>query len=542
MAVVDTLSCTRLSGPPIPANILPLEEIVRPFRVTSRGLSFADDEARLELSYRDLADLVAVAAERLRRRGVGPDELVAMTLTNDLPSVLAVLGTWASGATVVSLPPPPRRAGSWYARQFGQVLDQMGCTFLIEGEGPAAGICGNTGMRRIAKLALTEPGHERVAYLETAAPATALIQFTSGSIGMPKGVSISSSALAGHLATLIASFQVDGETDRIASWLPLYHDMGFIVMFLMGLAARADQVLTPPSTFATRPASWLTMLDRERATVTAAPDFAYRLAAAVPYSEGLDLSRVRLSISGGERLNWHTLLDFQATAGPMGLRWEAITPSYGLAEGTVGVSNTPVGRGPLRGPGGHVSVGRLMNRVTLQVPAGSNPGPVQLGGDWLFDGYHTKEGFEPVARDEWFDTGDAGFVHDGELYVLGRRDEVLTMAGRNIFAEDVEAVAHEASGPLVRTCAAFRNQAATGRFGLVAEADPRLVRDLDAASELARRIRASVAEVLGTRLAPVLVTRLGVIPRTTSGKVQRAQCRSLLSSGEIGKRLLAELA
>ena len=116
------------------------------------------------------------------------------------------------------------------------------------------------------------------------------------------------------------------------------------------------------------------------------------------------------------------------------------------------------------------------------------------------------------------------------------------MAGHNVFAEDVESVTHEACGQLVRACAAFRNPAAAGRFGLMAEANPRLVRNLDAARELARLIQASVVETLGTRLTPVLVARIGAIPRTTSGKVQRSRCRSLYRAGEIGRRLIAELA
>ena len=177
------------------------------------------------------------------------------SVTNDLPSVLALLGTWSSGATVVSLPPAPRRAGGWHARQFGQVLDRMGCRFLVAGDDPVSGTPGNTGLRRVSKLALAEPHSGRVERPEAAAPAIALVQFTSGSIGAPKGVAISTSALTGHLATIIAELRFDAETDRIASWLPLYHDMGLIVMFLQGLAARADQVLARPSTFASQPAS-----------------------------------------------------------------------------------------------------------------------------------------------------------------------------------------------------------------------------------------------------------------------------------------------
>ena len=131
---------------------------------------------------------------------------------------------------------------------------------------------------------------------------------------------------------------------------------------------------------------------------------------------------------------------------------------------------------------------------------------------------------------------------DGEVFVMGRRAEVLTMAGRNIFAEDVESITRDVGGQSVRACAAFRNTAVTGRFGLMVESDPKLVKDPEAAHDLARRIQSSVTETLGTRLTPVLVVRLGTIPRTTSGKVQRAQCRSITDLGEFGRRLIAQLA
>jgi fatty-acyl-CoA synthase len=539
MTHTDTVADTRLTGPAIPAQVPPLEEIIRPFAAADRGVSFLHEQTRLGLSYRDLAGRACAAAARLRRLGVRPGEFVAMTISNDLPSVLALLGTWACGATAVSLPPFPRRASEWYARQFDRTLQGMGCGFLIEGDQPF-GLPGQDGLRRIAKPELADDPGGPVTSPDTAAPAVALVQFTSGSVGTPRGVAIGSPALAAHMAAVSAVLQVGAETDRLVSWLPVYHDLG-LGLLLLGLAARVDTVLAQPAAFAARPASWLTMLARERATLTTAPDFGYRLAAQVPYPDGLDLSRVRVAISGGERIQWQTLLDFQAAAEPMGLRWEAICPGYGLAEATLAVSLSPPGRGPLRGPGGHVSVGVPMPGVTIEARAGASPGPVKVRGDSLFSGYHTGQGFESLARDGWLDTGDDGFVHDEELYVLGRRDEVLSIAGRNVFAEDLESVAHEACGQRIRACAAFRNLASAGRFALLAEANPRIVRGQAAVSELARLLQSSVTDALGTRPAPVLVTRIGTIPRTTSGKVQRARCRSLYDSGQLGNRLLAEL-
>jgi len=541
MAVPGELSHAILTGPPAPERFLSLEEIVRPFGTDGRGIVFLDGAARSELSYADLARRMTHAAARLRQAGVAPGALVAMTIANDLPSVLALLATWACGGTVVSLPPVPRKDNGWHARQFDPVLAAMGCTFRVSDTATDMESAG-TGRRTIAKQELAAAVSGRAALPDVTVPDTALIQFTSGSVSTPKGLAIGARTLAGHVGASIATLQFSGEADKTAYWLPLYHDMGLVVMFLCSLTARVDQVVTSPYSFAVNPASWLTTLATERATSTAAPNFAFRLAAAAPYRDQLDLSRLRVILCGGERVDWQTLLDFQSTAGPLGCAWEALSPCYGLAEGTVGVTNTPLGRGPQRGPGGYVSAGAPISGVQIRVPAGSRPGPVEIRTDWCLSGYYSSRGFEPVASGEWFDTADGGFAHDGELYVLGRRNEVLSLAGHNVFAEDVESVIHEACGQSVRACAAFRHQGDTGRFAVMAEVNPRLVRDLDAAFELARLIQVSVNETVGTRLSPVLVTRLGTIPRTSSGKVQRSKCRSLFQSGQISRRLIAELA
>jgi acyl-CoA synthetase (AMP-forming)/AMP-acid ligase II len=542
VAVADELTHTLLAGPPAPQQFLSLEEIVRPFGIGDRGIVFSDGEARLELTYDDVARRMTHAAARLRTAGVTPGTLVAMTVTNDLGSVLAVLATWACGGTVVSLPPVPRKDNGWHARQFGPLLATMGCAFRVYDTAADTESVGR-GQRAITKAELAAAAASgRAALPDVTVPDTALIQFTSGSVSTPKGVAISAHALAGHTATINTMLEHDPRGDKTAYWLPLYHDMGLVAMFLCALTARMDQVIATPHGFALGPANWLTMLATERATVTAAPNFAFRLAAGVPYRDSLDLSRMRVYVSGGERLDWQALVNFQATAESMGSPWEAITPSYGLAEGTVGVSSSPVGRGPLRGPGGRVSVGSLLPGVKVRVPQGTRPGPIEIRGDSCLSGYHTTTGFEPVTAGEWFDTGDAGFAHEGELYVLGRRNEVLSAAGHNIFAEDIESVIHEACGHAVRACAAFRQQEESSRFALMAEANPRLVRGPDAAIELARLIQSTVRQTVGTRVSPVLVTRAGSIPRTSSGKVQRSKCRSLLADGQLTRQLIAELA
>jgi fatty-acyl-CoA synthase len=496
------------------------------------GITFAGDSGtRQRLSYDALGRLARTAAARLRRHGVTEGSLVAMTLLNDLESVAGMLGTWAAGATVVSVPPPPRSGREVYRSQFRTVLDAMGCEFMLQPGGGAAPV--DPSMTHIASPSLLAEGGPQ--YLAEVAPRHALVQFTSGSIAAPKGVAITGATLADHLRAICAIFDYGRAGDRVLSWLPLYHDMGLLALALAPLVARLDLVLATPQSFILNPASWMTGLSAERATITGAPDFAFRVASRVPYPGGLDLSAVRLCLSGGERVNWQSLVDLHAAVERHGFRWRALSPSYGLAEATVGVTVTPPDCEPRRGPHGQTSVGRPFPGVEIHAPAGPPPGPIRLRSPWLLDGYFTRDGFERHEA-ELLDTGDAGFLADGDLYVNGRVAEMISAAGRNIYAEDIEAIAYHAGGPRLRGCAAFRSAEGT-RFGLLLEAGPQVAgRD---AVTLGQQVRSEVSAALGVRLAHTIVATSRTIPRTTSGKVQRSRAREAYETGTLDPNVLA---
>lgn len=497
------------------------------------GITFLDERGTRErISYAELGHRVRRAAAFLQVHGVQPESLVAMTLANDLASVLAMLGTWAAGATVVSVPPSGKRSSEVYTSRFGAVLDAMGCEYMVTDDpaGPAGPL-----VARISKTALLEPGGVRYAEVPPiSAPERALIQFSSGSVAEPKGVVVSSAALTGHLKMLATAFDYGRDGDRIVSWLPLYHDMGLLVVTLAGMVAQVEQLLATPRFFVMHPANWMTLVSQEKATITGAPDFAFRIASRIRYGDDLDLSRVRLCLDGGERVDWQSLADFHDALGRFGLRWESLAPCYGLAEATVGVSMTPLDRGPLRGPMGHTSSGHPFPGVTIHQQDGPVPGSIRLSSPWLFDGYYTRSGYSE-RPEAIFDTGDAGFRVGDELFVLGRFAEMITVAGRNIFAEDVEAIAYEAGGRNIRGCAAFRN-GDRSRFGLLMEADPEMS---GTPKELGQHVRSNVADALGVRLAQTVVTARRTIPRTTSGKVQRARARDLYESGTLEPHILA---
>jgi fatty-acyl-CoA synthase len=529
----------QLRGEPLP-GFLSMEEVIRPFATEDRGITFLDGQQRNRLSYAELAGRTHYVAGRLRGAGVAPGDRVAMTLTNDLESVLILLGTWMRGGTAVSLPPPGRGGKEWYTARFGAVLRAMGCEFIVASGDLEAGRDGYRPARSLPREDLLD-GTASSGDTDTAVPRHALIQFTSGSVTAPKGVTLSATALAGHLASLAHSAEIDPATDKFVSWLPLYHDMGLIAMFLQALGSRAEQVLMRPRAFVARPASWLRTLSTEGGTITAAPNFAYRMAASVPYPEGTELSGIGASINGGERVDWGVVNSFYETGCPLGLTWGAVSPCYGLAEAAVGVTYTKRGQGPRLHPSGHVSVGSPMPGMSLAGPDGPPAGPIAIAGPSLFDGYHTVDGFTCPVTDGWFDTGDEGFIVGGDVYISGRRTETVSVAGHNVFAEDIESAVHEKGGELVRACAAFRLKEFDQKFGLMVEVSPQAVRAVSDIPEFAGGLLAAVTEAVGIRLASMSVVRIGTIPRTTSGKVQRAECREMYASALSPNRLLLRI-
>jgi fatty-acyl-CoA synthase len=480
------------------------------------GITFDDGY----VSYAELVARAHGASAALRAHGVEPGDSVAMLLESRPQSVVAALGAWLAGATVMSFPPPPReRVGgetAFYCRGLEGVLAdsflvgpvELGDALACEALDPGAVDVG--------------PGPD----LGIESAPTALVQFTSGSTGAPKGVVISEQALVGHIDTIVGAIDLDSERDVAVSWLPLYHDMGLIGFLGSALRNGLPLVLTHPRTFARNPRRWLEMCAEHRGTVTCAPDFAYRMTAAVlgasPQPVG-DLSSLRICMSGAERASWSTIERFVHATAPAGLDPRSLMPVYGLAEATLAVTFPELGRGPRANADGHVALGRALPDIEMRV----REGRVELRGPHMFSGYLTSGGFErPFDEDGWFLTNDAAELDEsGELYVHGRTDEAIISRGRNVFAEDVELIATLSDGILPLGVAAFRSPCGAPRFGLAMEVVASPDVDLD---HVARSVQSAITRSLGVRVSPVVFLAPKALPRTTSGKVRRGQCRDAL--------------
>lgn len=421
----------------------------------------------------------------------------------------------------------------------------------------------------------------------------AYLQYTSGSTRIPTGVEITHRAAGTNLLQMILSIGLDKYADiHGVSWLPLYHDMG-LLMIVFPVLYGGHVTLMSPMAFVRRPQRWIRVLSadsRHSAVVSPAPNFAYELVAqrGVPDDEDLDLSDVIL-INGSEPVSIDSIAKFRTAFTPHGLSRTAVRPSYGMAEATLFVSSIDPDAEPTviyvdrhELSKGHavqvepdapnalaqVSCGKVSRSqwaVIVDVETDSELADGQVGEIWLHGdnigrGYwarpeETEQVFNnklqarlPVnshadgapADASWMRTGDLGVYLDGELYITGRVKDLIIQDGRNHYPQDIEATAAEAS-PAVRAgfVAAFAVPArelpgatttdTTERLVIIAERAPGAGRADP--QPVADAIRAAVSRRHGLRVADMRLVAAGAIPRTTSGKLARQACRAEYLSG-----------
>ncbi|HEX2093941.1 MAG TPA: amino acid adenylation domain-containing protein, partial [Longimicrobiaceae bacterium] len=404
----------------------------------------------------------------------------------------------------------------------------------------------------------------------------AFLQFTSGSTGHPRGVTVTHRNILSNEALVYRAFGHD-ESTVVVSWLPHFHDMGLIGGILQPLYGGYPCVLMSPEAFVQRPVRWLAAIARYRATTSGGPSFAYRLCAERITEEErreLDLSSWQVAFNGAEPVHAETLDTFARAFEGCGFRRSAFFPCYGLAEATLFVSGGPPGEGAtvralsrdsLRS--GVAADAARDDPAALRVTACGTLWPEQrveivdpdrgerlpegrVGEIWVA-GESVAAGYwdDPEATERTFGgrldggperflrTGDAGFVRDGRLYVTGRLKDVVILNGQNYHAEDIEETV-VATGRLgVRCqCAAFALlRDGEEELAVVAEVDRREARE---PGEVVAAVRARLNEVVGVRARVVALVARGGIPRTTSGKIRRAECRRQYLEGEL--RLLHE--
>lgn len=400
----------------------------------------------------------------------------------------------------------------------------------------------------------------------------AYLQYTSGSTRTPAGVEITHANLSANWKQIVAGILPEYRMPHtVVSWLPYYHDMGLMLGLCGGILGGWPTAVMSPMSFLARPARWMQLLARSPQPFSAAPNFAFALAAARTSDEdmaGLDLGHVLYIMSGAERVNQATLARFTQRFARFNLTESVVRPAYGLAEATLYVaahepsraipfvhfdseelavgravrsaSGTPlVSYGVPRSP----SVRIVDPEETTEMPSGT-VGEIWVRGDNVSPGYwrrttETARSFGATIAspspgtpaDGWLRTGDLGFLSDSELFIVGRIKDLLIVRGRNHYPDDIEATTQEISGGRAAAIAVVDQN--TEKLVVIVEVKRRGQSDdevADALRTVRQEVTSAISHAHGVGVEDVVLVAPGSIPITTSGKVRRASCVELYQS------------
>ena len=540
-----------------------LSDALRAASESSVGVTFVDLQEREEsLSWREVRARARRVAASLAALGVQPGDRVALVLATGPAFLDAFFGATLAGAIPVPLSPPLR---------LGRLDDYHAATARMIEVASARLVLTDARIKRLLGVTMAAARPELGCLLvdsllgsaelehDNAPNAIALIQFSSGSTVDPKPVALTHANIMAQLDTIDQMVPSRPNERQVGvSWLPLHHDMGLIGCLLSGVYRPDPLVLMSPELFLARPSLWLRAIARHRATVSPAPSFAYSLCwkrVKDADLDGLDLSSWRFALNGAEPVSVGVLDQFAARFSRWGFDARALTPVYGMAEATLAVSFSPPGRPPrslgvdpirLAKDGVAVPGERRIASVGLAVPGvelvvrdddGCELGERRAGRIWV-RGPSVMAGYfqDPVAsarvlRDGWLDTGDLGFIADGELYICGRAKDVVIIRGANHAPQEFEECLDGICGVRQGCAVALGFQPDGGAEEELLILAERASADRDPA--LVGHIRAAILERTGVRAHTICVLAPGTLPRTSSGKLRRAEALRQFIAGEL---------
>ena len=525
-----------------------------------------------EISYGALAEKSSVVAVALLERGVVHGDRIALMLPTGKDFLFTFFGILRAGCVPVPIYPPISfsRLEDHLTRQV-DILCNASVTALVTV--PTA--------HRIAKILTLHvqalqfvttvtglTGNQKTGVFPRAkGEDLALLQYTSGSTGQPKGVQLTHTNLLANIREIGRRADIT-PSDVAVSWLPMYHDMGLIGTWLGALYFGAPSVLMSPVTFLTHPEQWLLAIDQYSATISASPNFGFELCVRKIKDETIDqlrLDSVRLMFNGAEPVSPRTIKRFTERFSRIGFRPEAMVPVYGMAENCLALTIPVKSRKPLiesihRDSLVVDGIARLQenqNADVMEIVSCGQPlrghevrvvdstgnelpdrreGHIQFRGPSATKGYFRNEDATSDLLDgSWRNSGDLGYIATGEVFLTGRSKDLIIKAGRNIYPHQVEEIASQIN-TVRRGCVAvfgdLDQKSGTERVILVAETRETQTNQLE---KLSAQITATVVKHLDIVVDEVLCVRPRAIPKTSSGKIRRATTRSMYRSGVLGQ-------
>ncbi|MGH7271676.1 MAG: fatty acyl-AMP ligase [Polyangiaceae bacterium] len=567
----------------------------------SRGFRFVPDTgvpgfagpATMESHEPHEASFSFTAVERMSARfggamqalGLRKGDRLALILPNNDDFVLCFLGAIRAGIIPIPIYPPMALGQlQTYLDNTRHIVAKCGARCLIT-TGKIKRLLGTVqaacpALEQVVAIEGIRESSEPLRSEKIGLDDVAFVQFTSGSTSRPKGVTLTHRNLAANIKCIMEDGLAANAEDVGISWLPLYHDMGLIGFVLAPLYHLVPIVYLPALLFLKRPATWFQAITRHKGSIAYAPNFAYALCMKrIKPADlaGLDLSSWRIAGCGAEPIRPETLESFATTFSGIGFRSEALLPSYGMAESSLAITFSELNQGlraiAVDGP-------QLLENAQAKVIAEDADSAVRLVSCGAAFPDHEIRVFEPhdaaserplpaghvgelriagpsVMHKYWEDaertrdafagrflrTGDLGFLHDHHVFVCGRSKELVIVNGRNYYPQDMEWEASKVAGVRRGNVVAFGAQDPTGverdRERVILAFEVQEPERVAQSANLVAEIRRAVQEGMGLTLDDVVALPPGALPKTSSGKLQRAKTRELYETGELMGRPIA---
>jgi fatty-acyl-CoA synthase len=529
------------------------------------------------VSWRQIHDEARAVGAALQARGLLPGDHVAVLGPTSRELITIVRGCWLAGVASMVLPLPMRMGSldEFVSSTRARIRHGDAKLVLIDDQLAAfyAPVPGDPPIEPMANVLPGAPSVPSPDRLETPPhdpDRLVILQYTSGSTSEPKGVMIPDRVLTANVDACGEAAEISDD-EVMVSWLPLYHDMGLVGFLAIPMTTGVQLVQAAPQDFMAKPGNWMQWISDWGGTATAGPNFAWVLATralsrfADATGPRLDLSTLTLALSGAEPVDPAAVEAFVAAAEPFGFRPGGVFPAFGMAETAIGAAfpkrltgmvcdtvdrevlerigvakqvdvsdpdelDVSARRLPLLGTAVPGMEMRVVDPITREERPERHVGELLLRGTSVTPGYYKREeATAALFHDGWLCTGDLAYLLDGQLVLCGRIKDVIIVGGRNVFPEDIERAVGGLDGVRAGNVIAFGMEGYKGKESVVVVAevradDPHAVRDA---------IHHRTLEVCGLPPRDVMLVQPGSLPKTSSGKLQRAKCRELYLAEEL---------
>ncbi len=529
-------------------------------------------EGPIFVSWRQIHDEARAVGAALQARGLLPGDHVAILGPTSRELMTIIRGCWMAGVASMVLPLPMRMGSldEFVSSTRARILHGDAKLVLIDDQlapfyAAAPGDPPIEPMGSVLPGAPNVPSGDRLEVPPHDPERLVILQYTSGSTSEPKGVMIPDRVLMANIDAVCTAGELqDGEV--LVSWLPLYHDMGLVGFLSLPMTMGVHLVQAAPQDFMAKPGNWMQWISDWGGTATAGPNFSWVLATrALRRAQGLDLSSLTLALSGAEPVDPKAVEAFVAAAEPFGFVAGSMFPAFGMAETAIGATFPPRGRGlrvdivdrevlertrvakpvavldpddlavtaralPLLGKAVPGMEMKIADPATHEELPERHVGELLLRGTSVTSGYYKREAATAAMfHDGWLCTGDLAYLLDGELIICGRIKDVIIVGGRNVFPEDIERAVGGLEGVRAGNVIAFGMEGYKGKESVVVVAEVR-ADDID---DVRESIHHRTLEVCGLPPRDVMLVKPGTLPKTSSGKLQRAKCRELYLGEEL---------